>query len=168
MLICWFCFHKTFINDRGADWKQSPLPNWEQKWQLLLPPHPLHLDISTSSMGNSTVSNLIKLIFTITVCCSGEENTLMHHDNYLFLCLLWFLPESLSCVETLLMLSAPQTWFRIHSRTQRANIWEILAAFVKHLSCQIQKYCKRSCILRQRTLSHLVQTHSLGSGSLWC
>lgn len=104
-------------------------------------------------MGNSTVSNLIKLIFTITVSCSGEENALMHHDHNLFLCLLWYFPESSSCAETLLMLNAQQPWFRIHFKTQRADIWEILTAFVQHLSHQIQKYCKQPCILRQRTLS---------------
>lgn len=104
-------------------------------------------------MGSSTVSNLIKLIFTITVSCSGAENALMHHDHYLFLCLLWYFPESSACIETLLMLDAPQTWFRIHSMTQRANIWEILAAFVQHLSRQIQQYCEQSCIPRQKTVS---------------
>lgn len=101
---------------------QSPLPNWKKKWQLLLPPYALHADSSASSMGISTVPNLRKLIFTIRVSCGGEENALMHRDHYLFLCLLWYSPESSACIETLLMLNAPQTWFSIYSMTQKANI----------------------------------------------
>lgn len=151
---------------REALWIQSPLPNWKK--ELLFPSHSLHDDGSASSMGNSSVSNLVTIDFYHRCFLQRWGKCLnapwLLSVSVFVMVLSWSLGSHRDPSYAELPTNTGQDIFH-GPEGQHLRIIGCICITAEP-SVKIQKYHKLSCIPVSKSLTYLVRIHSLASASL--